>query len=903
MNIIINPKTRLEGSAPWLSAPFSLANGKAAVITAYGLGEDDSFCVKHALIKSPDKSTHTSVECAVLQPDATALIATSPLIKCEKPICGSAEKPSVRLKMPGTYVLEFQGAGFAARQVTVAVDFMDAASLSDEYLACPEIDADKIAAVFMRCDGETRHVPNAQIPTCQEMSAAAENAQSNPSPNAVAAVFRNCAGQQHVPNAQIPTCQEMQAGLVSVAQGAANNDIYVSGGDYNATSVQLRLQRTNGVSVEIPFDSVRNDFTQHVINQITQGAGGTPTDISTAIARVFQNCAGVALTPNTRMATCADLQQGLANQQDLYAVGIIDHNPNDFTITFVRNDGTTWEADLSSVIQNAVGLFKDCNGQPLSAGAQLVSCSVFNQAISNINQQITNIVNNTPSQTDIFDAVVSSLEQRQNASDADYQRFIKAIVSGDGEQNIQGRDDGVYYGTTAPPETRVIYVDAVNGDDTTPANSQDMALNGAGLAIGNNESRPVKTIKRALDIGQPNVLRTIRLMNGQRHYITDGTKARGGVINFGIYGVTYSALESAHASSGSNNIFTWTQQVRDLDTYIDAGTAFDYTYPNGDVYQFGRSISMTPNTKIVSYGVNYKGGERSSSSSALWAGYFNRLFDADGDYEIELRNFKWDTNSANPSDYKALIPADRVADGTVFISDVEVVGNNTNAQILPVAKPPFNFTFENGQASAGTLNENTIDPWVGDTVKQNCVITNMVTNIPHDKLSPACHVGGGTNNNGWRSKFVAIGSSGINAVPSYTIQTEDLNILFNSVETSTNASPVYVGGSPSHYTTLPSRYILLPDPTDPANSGRSLRIKLSCVHRYNVNNDFVCPILYPSSRGYEFFPIPRNQASILNNDPLQAAGAYVYGFYIEIINPENLQSWMTMQRDLYTSAV
>jgi hypothetical protein len=93
---------------------------------------------------------------------------------------------------------------------------------------------------------------------------------------------------------------------------------------------------------------------------------------------------------------------------------------------------------------------------------------------------------------------------------------------------LEKRSDGLYYGTTAPPELQSIYVDAVNGVDGNPG----------------TRAAPVQTLRYALNLGANGIDRRIFLYEQQTHYVDPSNRAvfRGGHWLIQPYGPLSDAL-------------------------------------------------------------------------------------------------------------------------------------------------------------------------------------------------------------------------------------------------------------------------------------------------------------------------------------------------------------------------
>lgn len=118
------------------------------------------------------------------------------------------------------------------------------------------------------------------------------------------------------------------------------------------------------------------------------------------------------------------------------------------------------------------------------------------------------------------------------------------LLSSAGDNLIEKRDDGLYYGITPPVNTAKLYVDAVAGNDNN---------------IGNSPNSPLKTVYAALRRQKENQFHTIHLKEGQVHII-DKRDGRPNVdvfsnryIDFMPYGPTWK--DSARRNIDGSAVF------------------------------------------------------------------------------------------------------------------------------------------------------------------------------------------------------------------------------------------------------------------------------------------------------------------------------------------------------------
>ena len=78
------------------------------------------------------------------------------------------------------------------------------------------------------------------------------------------------------------------------------------------------------------------------------------------------------------------------------------------------------------------------------------------------------------------------------------------LLSSAGDNLIEKRDDGLYYGISAPANVFNLYVDAVSGDDNN---------------LGNSVSAPLRTVYAAIRKQKENQLHRVHLKEGQMHVV------------------------------------------------------------------------------------------------------------------------------------------------------------------------------------------------------------------------------------------------------------------------------------------------------------------------------------------------------------------------------------------------
>lgn len=184
-----------------------------------------------------------------------------------------------------------------------------------------------------------------------------------------------------------------------------------------------------------------------------------------------------------------------------------------------------------------------------------------------------------------------------------------SALSKDAGNQLSFHTDGLYMGNMAPIENAVIYVDAVNGSDSS---------------IG-SRAAPVRTIQAALLIGPANVTRTLLLHEGQTHVLTPSltpATVRGGVCEMHPYGPQMDLIPKP-----LGDVVWHTSACLQLNTIIKA----DNYYSDGvavaaggsGVFQYGCSLAAPDadvrieGVTVIPGGPNTSGNPISSQNSSF----------------------------------------------------------------------------------------------------------------------------------------------------------------------------------------------------------------------------------------------------------------------------------------------
>ena len=115
---------------------------------------------------------------------------------------------------------------------------------------------------------------------------------------------------------------------------------------------------------------------------------------------------------------------------------------------------------------------------------------------------------------------------------------VRVRVSADGDNLLQQKDDGLYYGIIPPANVANLYVDAVNGTDQDPN-----VVAGAGT-----RTNPLKTFTYACQLSVNGTRRHIYLMADQDHIVDSAARAivKTGELTVRNYGPVYDQYLATH---------------------------------------------------------------------------------------------------------------------------------------------------------------------------------------------------------------------------------------------------------------------------------------------------------------------------------------------------------------------
>jgi hypothetical protein len=105
---VVRKGAMLKGTGPWLTDVFTVSEGGAMKIEAFGLGDGDKICIKRVLMQDSNRPTHENAGCAaVLCPVPPSIQSIASYTYCGKTVCLCKKQSIILLREPGYYALSF----------------------------------------------------------------------------------------------------------------------------------------------------------------------------------------------------------------------------------------------------------------------------------------------------------------------------------------------------------------------------------------------------------------------------------------------------------------------------------------------------------------------------------------------------------------------------------------------------------------------------------------------------------------------------------------------------------------------------------------------------------------------------------------------------------------------------
>lgn len=263
---------------------------------------------------------------------------------------------------------------------------------------------------------------------------------------------------------------------------------------------------------------------------------------------------------------------------------------------------------------------------------------------------------------------------------------------------LEKRSDGLYYGTTAPPELQNIYIDAVSGVD----------------GAAGTRAAPVKTLQYALSLGASGINRNIYLYEQQTHYVDPANCAifRGGQWQIQPYGPLSDALPP---NPGDSNFATVAAQA--VSPTIQSLPFASYN-ANGAMEQLAAALVPDMGAYVLAIDIKFVAGIASNADPII-----------KGSFMDPARSGTWFVRNCEIS-----LPAAESQFGSAytFVSHnllMESTLVSGSGFLLTAESKDTTFNFRGGALGSRTMTVTGIAAYINNKVASSPVYTNFNTNI------------------------------------------------------------------------------------------------------------------------------------------------------------------------------
>lgn len=376
-------------------------------------------------------------------------------------------------------------------------------------------------------------------------------------------------------------------------------DQYVNGlQSYNPVTNELTFNLAGGGSAVIPMSSFIADLAAQFQAQlldcsganlaanaqvaqcselatVAQNAALATQTVADAVAALttgkqdaLLSCAGGPLAGGTAVPSCSEAQ-GYATAAAATALASIP-NAADTTPGLVQLNLGTTTGDVSNSTDalTASGLTTMLRND-FSSGAGIANTNVVQTAAAA--GTAVSLERNTVEAARIFNAMLQDGSTLANNALRATSTGLQVPVSPAPGNQLQLTPDGLFFGTAAPVATATVFV--------APAANGGSDVTGTGT-----EANPFASITKALSVGPANVQREIKLYNGAAHPLTAGAAARGGAIEFNVYGPLVDAIVALNSPTRNADIRALGTSV-DWPEYQPAGSPIPVLYSQSLVSQ------------------------------------------------------------------------------------------------------------------------------------------------------------------------------------------------------------------------------------------------------------------------------------------------------------------------------
>ena len=511
-------------------------------------------------------------------------------------------------------------------------------------------------------------------------------------------------------------------------------DQYVNGlQSYNPVTNELTFNLAGGGSAVIPMSSFIADLAAQFQAQlldcsganlaasaqvaqcselatVAQNAALATQTVADAVAALttgkqdaLLSCAGGPLAGGTAVPSCAEAQ-GYAVDAAATALASIP-NAADTTHGLVQLNLGTTTGDVSNstdaLTASGINFLLRNN---FSSGAGVATTNAAQTAAAA--GTAVSLERNTAEAARIYDAMLADGSTLANNALRSTATGLRVPVSPASGNQLQLNPDGLCFGTTAPPSTAMIFV--------APAANGGSDMTGLGT-----EASPFASITKALSVGPANVQREIKLYNGASHPLTAGAVARGGAIEFNVYGPLVDAIVALNSPNKNADIRALGTAI-DWPEYAPAGSPVQVLY--------SQALTSQGPTLLRFRSITLNLAKNTSNPTVPFGGTVDMAF-------MEDRPRSPFTLLLETSAVNTFLPENYLLDGTnpngnsliwydtVFNGPGKMVRNQV---------PAFQFTYQGSRPGDWAPTQASMAAQFGPIKKAHAPIVSMSTNVDPD---------------------------------------------------------------------------------------------------------------------------------------------------------------------------
>ena len=263
---------------------------------------------------------------------------------------------------------------------------------------------------------------------------------------------------------------------------------------------------------------------------------------------------------------------------------------------------------------------------------------------------------------------------------------------------LEKRSDGLYYGTTAPPELQNIYIDAVNGSDSNPG----------------TRAQPLQTLQYALSLGAQGIDRNIYLYEQQTHYVDPAQRAvfRGGQWLIQPYG----PLSDALPPNPGDSIFM-TVAAQAVSPIIQAMPFYPYN-AGGQMIQLAAALIPDKGAYVQAVDIKFIAGIKTNTDPITKGSFMDPS--SSGTWFVRNCEISLPQPESQFGSNFTLIAHDLLLESTLV---------SGTGFLLTAETKDTTFNFRGGTVGSRTMTVSGIAAFIDNKVSSSPVYTNFNTNI------------------------------------------------------------------------------------------------------------------------------------------------------------------------------